>query len=363
MNQEKMGKFISELRKTKGLTQYEFAELIPISRDAVSKWEQGKRCPEPECLVKLSEIFDISINELLFGEKQTKNNRNDIADVSIKLYEDRNKKQKKLKILISVIIVLIVCFLTYYFINTYNSLKVYLVSYDSENLKIQNGVLVMTNEKLYFNLGDISSDSEIKFVELFYKDKQNNEKLIIRTEDLNIIFNDFEGYNEYVNFDNINFVINNLYLKVVYADDEDIIKLNVNKHFSNDYLFSKSKIESSNEKIDFDNTIYEVEEKIKSTYECLDNFCIGNYKDYEIIYVIDARTLSINSISERNNYEWIYNFGNENLIFQEYNNTNEVINKFTKSKDNNFCEIGNCKNIENEITIFDEIINSIIKDN
>ena len=63
MNQDKMGKFIASLRKEKGITQYDLAEMIPVSRDAVSKWERGKRCPDPQVLVKLSEIFNVTINE------------------------------------------------------------------------------------------------------------------------------------------------------------------------------------------------------------------------------------------------------------------------------------------------------------
>ena len=104
MDQEKMGLFIAQLRKEKNLSQYDLAELIPITRDAVSKWERGKRCPEPECLIKLSEIFDVSINELLYGERTTKINSDNIDEVPIKLYDERNKKQKTLKILIGIIL-------------------------------------------------------------------------------------------------------------------------------------------------------------------------------------------------------------------------------------------------------------------
>ena len=111
MNQEKMGQFIAKLRKEKELTQYDLSELIPVSRDAVSKWECGKRCPEPDCLIKLSEIFDITINELLYGERTTKDNSDDINEVSVKLYDERNKKQKILKVLIVVILLLIFSFM------------------------------------------------------------------------------------------------------------------------------------------------------------------------------------------------------------------------------------------------------------
>ena len=145
MNQEKMGLFIAELRKEKNMSQYKLAELIPISRDAVSKWERGKRCPEPDCLIKLSEIFEVSINEVLYGERTTKVNKDDIEEVPIKLYNERNKKQKTLKILVSIILLLVLSFLVYYFVSTYNSLKVYHIYYDSEDIKIKDVILVITN--------------------------------------------------------------------------------------------------------------------------------------------------------------------------------------------------------------------------
>ena len=85
MNQEKMGKFIASLRKEKEMTQYELAEKIPISRDAVSKWESGKRCPDPQILVRLSEIFNVTINELLYGEKTSNRNITEVEDVSLNL--------------------------------------------------------------------------------------------------------------------------------------------------------------------------------------------------------------------------------------------------------------------------------------
>ena len=64
-----VGKFISEQRKSKGLTQKELAEQLNVTDKAVSKWETGKGYPDIEILEKLSEIFCVSINDILSGEK------------------------------------------------------------------------------------------------------------------------------------------------------------------------------------------------------------------------------------------------------------------------------------------------------
>ena len=72
MNQNEIGKFILQLRNEKGWTQEELANMIPITRQAVSRWEQGKSIPDSSTLIILSEIFDVSINELLGGRRISK---------------------------------------------------------------------------------------------------------------------------------------------------------------------------------------------------------------------------------------------------------------------------------------------------
>ncbi len=69
MDQEKMGKFISELRKEKGLTQKDIGDKLNISDNSVSKWERGINAPDIYYLGPLSEIFGVSIKELLNGER------------------------------------------------------------------------------------------------------------------------------------------------------------------------------------------------------------------------------------------------------------------------------------------------------
>ena len=69
MNQAKTGKFISVCRKKKKLTQAQLAEKLNITDRAVSKWETGKSMPDASIMLELCEIFGITVNELLSGEK------------------------------------------------------------------------------------------------------------------------------------------------------------------------------------------------------------------------------------------------------------------------------------------------------
>ena len=74
MDQEKIGKFIYDLRKKYNLTQKELADKLHVTAQAVSKWENGRGVPDIELLKKLSEEFDVSVAELIEGEKSVKKN-------------------------------------------------------------------------------------------------------------------------------------------------------------------------------------------------------------------------------------------------------------------------------------------------
>ncbi len=68
MDQEKIGKFIAKQRKLKELTQEELAEKLGVTKNAVSKWERGLCLMDMSLLKPLSEILDLSINDILAGE-------------------------------------------------------------------------------------------------------------------------------------------------------------------------------------------------------------------------------------------------------------------------------------------------------
>ena len=69
MNQKKIGKFIAQKRKEKNLTQEQIAETLGVSINAVSKWERGLCLMDMSLLKPLSQILDVTINEILSGEE------------------------------------------------------------------------------------------------------------------------------------------------------------------------------------------------------------------------------------------------------------------------------------------------------
>jgi len=67
---ETIGKRISENRKAKNIKQDKLAEMLLVSPQAVSKWENDISCPDISLLPKLSEILGITVDELLSGKKE-----------------------------------------------------------------------------------------------------------------------------------------------------------------------------------------------------------------------------------------------------------------------------------------------------
>jgi len=71
MNPVQTGKFIAELRKEHGFTQEDLGERIGVTNKTISRWETGVYLPPADMLLVMSELFDVSINELLTGNRLT----------------------------------------------------------------------------------------------------------------------------------------------------------------------------------------------------------------------------------------------------------------------------------------------------
>lgn len=70
MDQKKIGIFIKELRKEKGITQEQLAEHLGVAGRTVSRWETGSNMPDISLLVELSDFFEVSIPEIIDGKRR-----------------------------------------------------------------------------------------------------------------------------------------------------------------------------------------------------------------------------------------------------------------------------------------------------
>jgi len=119
MNQEKIGRFIAELRKEKKMTQIDLANKLGITDRAISKWENGRGMPDLSLLTPLCEILDVSINELLSGARLDKKDYQEkLEENIINTIDYTDKKIRKTKkifiITISIILMFIVMLMVMY---------------------------------------------------------------------------------------------------------------------------------------------------------------------------------------------------------------------------------------------------------
>ena len=69
MDLVRVGKFIAELRKEQKLTQEQLGKKIGVTNKTVSRWENGKYLPPADVLLEMSQLFDVSVNEILSGKR------------------------------------------------------------------------------------------------------------------------------------------------------------------------------------------------------------------------------------------------------------------------------------------------------
>ncbi len=112
MNQMKIGKFISNSRKSKEITQEQLAEKLGVSKNAVSKWERGINLPDVSIMQELCNILEISLNELFAGEHLKEKDTTKQSEKNIlNILKSNSNKNKKYKILISILLIILLTIL------------------------------------------------------------------------------------------------------------------------------------------------------------------------------------------------------------------------------------------------------------
>ena len=96
MNQKKIGSFLKELRKEKGITQEEFAEKINVSGRTVSRWETGTNMPDISLLIEIAEFFEVSIPEIINGERKSEIMNEEVKEVAEKLSDYANVEKESI---------------------------------------------------------------------------------------------------------------------------------------------------------------------------------------------------------------------------------------------------------------------------
>ncbi len=98
MDQVKIGEFLKNLRKEKGLTQEQFAEQFNVSRRSVSRWETGSNMPDLSVLVELAEFYDVDIKEIIDGARKSEMMNEEVKEVAVKMADYAVEQKSKLLI-------------------------------------------------------------------------------------------------------------------------------------------------------------------------------------------------------------------------------------------------------------------------
>lgn len=112
MDQIRIGKFIAESRKSRNLTQRQLADALSISDKTISKWECGRGLPEVSLMLPLCAALEITVNDLLSGEKVSSIDYQKKAEgnmINLIKENEENRKTMALSILTGVITIIAVC--------------------------------------------------------------------------------------------------------------------------------------------------------------------------------------------------------------------------------------------------------------
>lgn len=96
MDQQKIGKYLQDLRNKKALTQEQLAEHLNVSRRTVSRWETGSNLPDLSILIELADFYGVDLRELLDGERKGEKMNKELEETVRKAANYSNDEKQRL---------------------------------------------------------------------------------------------------------------------------------------------------------------------------------------------------------------------------------------------------------------------------
>ena len=372
---------IYNIRKKRDITQKELADLIGVSDRTISKWENGSTVPDLETIKKLCNELGISPDSIVKSEKNYKDRLQDFKRMVGKFL---NYILKNI-FLIGFIVVFIL--LLAYFINNYNTIRIYNLTYESKNITFKDGYFFKTKVLNIITINNIKLE-KINYeptstkIEL-YTYLNGDKHVIYESNSLNNIYiEESKSYSDLLTKDVIENIKNNLYIKVYttdidnnnYSYESKLIlkqKLNNNKLCYNEYIKEQNKkiedlglqnpflvlkengynMDSTKPVVESDNSINKLESlgftydgKTK-TYTKVDED--GGVIEYCPNMEILKRVININD----KRFSIIYTINHKKISYRiVVNNDKEIVLlKYFIDTKTSKCLIGDCKNYQKEI--------------
>lgn len=341
IDNEKVGKFIENLRKEKGLTQQDLADILSVSNQAVSKWEGGRNLPDIAIQRVICDTFNITMEELHAGERDIKK-RNKTKKI---------RKENKIFSIALMCIVPVMVFFVVYFIINFRALKIYYSNSqitNEENSIRANLLIFKLPRKLIIFINNIYpcnyevKDSDLLDLKLYSGNKKllnssmikndifeidaltfdpNNVKLILNIESVTGEKRKFQREVKLVKYtsnDRNDDKYKNKSLK--FLSNDEIVK----KLLKDGYINTENKVYEK--KIDKDNTLL----RIKYDLE---------HENINILYIHNEYTEKISIDYQVKMFKTIvFNNNNINNISEKY--------IFDLKNEKNICEIGECATLK-----------------
>jgi len=368
---------IYRIRQERKLTQKEIGDIIGVSDRTISKWENGTTVPDLCQIRNICKKLEISPSLLIKSEKKLSDN---ITNLRRKIGKILNYILHNI-FLITFILIFILLLL--YFINNYNSIKIYDLKYNSENISFENGYLFKTKVTNILIINDIKInkikynpiDTKVKLYTLVNGDK----KIIYTSENLNNIYiEENKSGADLLSKDVIESIKQNLYLLIETKDENNNeynyeCQITFKEKYNNNKLLYKSYIK--NNSVDtlgfpFDNLIDSQKINNKSTkvmsknnnnanklaflgyeYDKENDVYFNVDKNNKIEYQVQTEKLVVEK-KEKNNSKNIIYYKNTKLInLTISNNKSELLVnlKYNVPLNKMECYKGNCENYRGDI--------------
>ena len=221
MYPDKIGKFISELRKEKNLTQEMLAEKLNIGRTTISKWERGISVPDISLLEPICDFFGITISELLKGAKR--NSQLDEVKQTVAAIDFYSKisKSRIVKFCFVVCISIILFFCSSLIVQQKYSYDVYLLKSSDNNFSL-DGLIVSNDYRQILYINELIYNDD--FIGTSMEVKVDRAHVSILSDGISIFDYEFVGEDSVL----LNEMMDNIRIKI---DSDDI-----------DHSFDKNKL-------------------------------------------------------------------------------------------------------------------------
>jgi|GEM_PF-1457407 hypothetical protein len=333
----KFANTIYSIRRDRNLTQKDLADLIGVSDRTISKWENGTTVPDLCQIRNICKKLEISPSLLIKSEKKFKD---DMSFIKMKLGKALNYLIHNI-FLIGFIIAFIL--LLIYFINNFNSVKIYDLKYESDKVSFENGYFLKTKVTNILVINDIRIN-KIKYepteinLEL-YTYVNGDKKILYKADNLNSIFIEENKSNtDLLSKDTLENIKRNLQLTITTKDEYDNIytyecQLTFKEKFNNNKLSYKTYVKDSN---------YETSILSTDNLSLFNNsYAPSNIPTDDVTSDKTIKTFSEHDTPENELEKLSYIYDENQDAYIKYNKDKSIINYLPNTKKILYCKKNN----------------------